>query len=85
MMYGYGYGGWGVLGWVVMGTLMLVLCAGVVALIILLARGARRSRDTIAPAPQLQDDPERILAQRFARGEIDETGYRTRLDTLRQR
>jgi putative membrane protein len=28
--------------------------------------------------------PDQILAERFARGEIDATEYRSRLDTLRQ-
>ena len=85
MMYGYGYEGWGVLGWVVMGVMMLFFWAGVAALVVFLTHGARNSRENSAPVPSSRDDPERILAQRFARGEIDEAEYHARLDALRRR
>ncbi|WP_229866615.1 SHOCT domain-containing protein [Sinomonas cellulolyticus] len=86
MMYGW-YGGAGVWGWVVMGIVMLLFWGGVAAVVVLLVRGSRGGwggRGTYPPGPQ-QEDPEHILAQRFARGEIDETEYRARLDALRRR
>ena len=42
------------------------------------------SRDHIHHHP-VQDDPERMLARRFANGEIDEEEFHRRLDTLRSR
>ncbi|MFC0487660.1 SHOCT domain-containing protein [Sinomonas atrocyanea] len=83
MMYGW-YGGGGVWAWVVMGIVMLLFWGGVAAVVVLLVRGSRGGAGHYPPgAPH--DDPERILAQRFARGEIDETEYRARLDALRRR
>lgn len=83
MMYGW-YGGGGVWAWVVMGIVMLLFWGGVAAVVVLLLRGSRGGGGHYPPgAPH--DDPERILAQRFARGEIDETEYRARLDALRRR
>ena len=37
------------------------------------------------PGPRRDDDPEWILAQRFAAGEIDEDEYQQRLTALRSR
>jgi putative membrane protein len=37
------------------------------------------------PGPARDDDPEQILARRFAAGEIDEEEYRRRLEALRSR
>lgn len=85
-MYGW-YGGGGIWGWVVMGVVMLLFWAGVVAVILMLVRGSRSGAFGGGREPQgfAHDDPERILAQRFARGEIDETEYRARLEALRRR
>jgi putative membrane protein len=83
MMWWYGnngVGGWGfplmmignVLFWV-------VIIIGLIALIRYLGRGDRTTSGTT-----LRRTPEELLAERFARGEIDEPEYRQRLDTLRQ-
>lgn len=81
----YGYGGGGIWGWIVMGIVMLLFWGGVVALVVVLVRGVRgRPGGYGAPWPG-NDDPERILAQRFARGEIDETEFNARRDALRRR
>jgi len=82
----YGYGAWGALGSVVIGIVALIFVAGVAALVVLLLRETRR-RDAepgSRPPSALGDDPERILGQRFARGEIDEAEYKARLDVLRR-
>ncbi len=73
--------GWGA-GWMwVWGTLMM---AGMVALIIWLAR----STGTTAPPPPTQTTPEdralQVLAERYARGEVSTDEYRERLDNLTQ-
>jgi putative membrane protein len=83
MMGGYGdhMTGWG---YFLMGSSTLAIWVLVVAAVVLLARsstsgtggGPRHSVDSSAP--------EQVLAQRFARGEIDDEEYRRRLDALRR-
>ncbi|MGY1625226.1 SHOCT domain-containing protein [Geodermatophilus sp. SYSU D00965] len=71
--------GWG---WVVTTLSGLVLLALVAALVARAVRppGGTSSPPTSSPPPQTA---EHLLADRFARGEIDETEYRRRLTTLR--
>jgi len=75
-MWGYAYPG-GMAWWmVVIDVLTAVLVvAAVVALVVFAARYTAKSR-------ALESDPQRVLAQRFARGEIDEEEYRSRVATL---
>lgn len=70
------HGGWGWGAWLAMSLAMVVFWGLLLWGIITIARSA--SGD-----PPPGGDPERILAERFARGEIDEDEYRRRLDTLR--
>ena len=75
--YGNGMGGWSV-ALMMIGTLLpwaLVVLGGVA----LLRHGARAQR---AATPGPRPTPEQLLAERFARGEIDEQEYRSRLDTV---
>ena len=70
------HGDWSWGAWVVM-TLAMVLFWGLVFWsIVTVARTAGPERD-------LDDEPERILAERFARGEIDVDEYHQRVDALR--
>jgi putative membrane protein len=77
-MYWFGHGptGWGVL------PMMLVwlgFWALAVAGVVLAVRGLAW------PARERPGDPpERLLAERYARGEIDDEEYRRRLDALRR-
>jgi putative membrane protein len=77
-MYWNGTGGWG-MGLMMVSTLLFwgLIVAGVVFAI----RGVNRggSGDQVRPF-----DAEQILAQRYARGEINEEEYQQRLQTLRQ-
>ena len=77
MMFWYGHGmtGWGY-ALMAAGTVLFwgLVIAAVIVLVRYLARGPRSPESTA---------PEGILAQRFARGEIDEQEYRSRLATLR--
>lgn len=75
----YGDGpGWG--GWIVMSMLTLAFWAllifGGLAVFRSLRRDGTRSRDS-------RSDAERLLDERFARGEIDAEDYRQRRDLLR--
>ncbi|NJC72442.1 hypothetical protein HC031_22375 [Planosporangium thailandense] len=77
MMYGYGMGGWGYLFMIVSSLLFWgLLITGIVVLV----RHVGGSRSTGVTAAR----PEQILAERYARGEIDDEEYRRRLDTLRR-
>lgn len=86
MMYWYGdhMSGWG---WVLMtlGTVAFwgLLIAGVVLLIRTSGNGAQPSDQSL-----LRATPEQLLSERFARGEIDEDDYSSRmvaLDTRQRR
>lgn len=68
-------GGWGWGGWLVM-TLSMVAFWGLLVWTVLWVVRAGGPRGAAGPGP------ERILAERFARGEIDEAEYRRRLDAL---
>ncbi|HYQ63962.1 SHOCT domain-containing protein [Actinophytocola sp.] len=69
--YDHGMNGWGY-AFTFLVTALVV--AGVVLLVRHLVGDQRTPSDT---------RPQQILAERFARGEIDEQEYRTRLTTLR--
>ena len=77
--YGSGMSGWGY----ALMTIGLVLfwgavIFGIVALVRYAGRGAPQSVGSVQPPA-----PERLLAERFARGEIDEEEYQRRLAVLR--
>ena len=81
MMYWYGSGmsGWG---YALMTVSMVLFWGAVIAGIVLLVRHFSRGGQQ-APAPPSQPaSPEQMLAERFARGEIDEEEYRQRLAVL---
>ena len=73
--YGNGMSGWSY-ALMTIGTVLFwgLVIAGVIMLIRHVIRDQRTSENT---------EPEQILAERFARGEIDEQEYQTRLTTLR--
>ncbi len=76
--YGNGIGGWG---YFLMAIGMALFWGAVIFGIVALVRHGRAQRREPAepPAPE----PERLLAERFARGEIDEDEYIQRLTSLR--
>lgn len=82
MMYGWD-GSWGIGGWIAMGLMMLLFWGGLVTVVILLLRGSGSGGRGFYGPPH--DDSERILNERFARGEIDETEFNARRDALRRR
>lgn len=64
-----------------MGIAMLVFWGLLITAVILLVRSDSADRHTVPPATY--DAPEHVLADRFARGEIDEKEYRERVAVLR--
>jgi putative membrane protein len=72
MMWWYGGGmpGWGQVIMLIGTVLFWVAIVGIAVAALRLPRSDRRG------------DPEELLAERFARGEIDEPEYRARLDVL---
>ena len=73
--------GWGPGAWIAMALVMLVFWTLVAAAIIALVRSDHgRGQDHVVGRA---DDPERILAERFARGEIDADDFKQRRDLLR--
>jgi len=75
--YGNGISGW-VMALMMIGNVLFwaVIILGGVALV----RYLMGDRSTVAT--DARPTPEQLLAERFARGEIDEQEYRLRLDTL---
>ena len=83
MMYGYagGFGGWG---FPLMAVGMVLFWAVVIAGVVVLVRHGRQADPRLpASARPPEPGPERLLAERFARGEIDENEYYQRLTALR--
>jgi putative membrane protein len=87
MMFWYDHGmtGWG---WAMMTISMIVFWVLVIGLGVLLFRALRGGpQDSIEAGPSVgspprRPTPEQLLAERYARGEIDEEEYQRRLDTL---
>ena len=82
-MYPYGehMSGWGY----ALGIIGMVLFWAVLVLAIAAAvRYLDRKRGESFPPPPSPPTAEQVLAERFARGEIDADEYRQRLDMLRQ-
>ncbi|MFJ3175304.1 SHOCT domain-containing protein [Streptomyces roseus] len=81
---GHGMGAWG---WFAMSLTTLIVWTLIVAATVLVVRALRRdgADDHRATAPYRASDrgAERLLAERFARGEIDDEEYSRRLAVLR--
>ncbi|MCX4781539.1 SHOCT domain-containing protein [Streptomyces sp. NBC_01264] len=77
--YDHGMGGWG---WVAMSFSMVLLVALAVAAAVLLLRSGDRFPGG-PMQPPAAPSAKQVLAERFARGEIDEEEYEQRLTTLR--
>ncbi|WP_327265790.1 SHOCT domain-containing protein [Streptomyces sp. NBC_01232] len=76
--YDHGMGGWG---WVAVSLSILLMALAVAAVVVLL-----RSVDRFPSGPSqppAAPSAEQVLAERFARGEIDEEEYEQRLTALR--
>jgi putative membrane protein len=81
MMNGYGMSGWG---WLLMTLGMLGFWALVGVLAVALLRRPGQPAQQPQPDQQPRLNPEEVLAQRLARGEIDPDEYRQRLQALQE-
>ena len=82
-MYGWDGDGWGIGGWIAMTVLMVLFWGGVVTIVVVLLRRPHSDQRMTGMLPP-HHEAERILNERFARGEIDETEYIARRAVLRQ-
>lgn len=71
------YPGWGWGAWLGMSLMMLLFWGAVIWLIVTLVR--KSANQDVTPPPRRAED---VLAERFARGEIDEAEYQDRLRVL---
>lgn len=78
--YGNGMGGWG---YALMTVSSVLFWALVIIAVVALVRYVTRSPGSGGAGSALEQSPEQLLARRFARGEIDEQEYHSRLATLR--
>ena len=81
----YGWDGWGWGGWVVMVLAMVVFWAVVITAVVLAIRYAVRGNNQRAQQSSAPTGAEEILAERYARGEIDEDEFRRRRATIREK
>jgi putative membrane protein len=81
MMNGYAMSGWG---WLLMTLGMLGFWALVAVVAVALLRRPGQSDQQRQPGQQPRLNPEEILAERLARGELDLEEYRQRLQTLQE-
>ncbi|WP_406835158.1 SHOCT domain-containing protein [Streptomyces sp. AHU1] len=81
LWYGHDPSGWG---WFVMSVGMILFWSVLILLGVLLFRTLSRPAGTGTATAPVQHGPtaEQLLAERFARGEIDEDEYRRRLSVL---
>lgn len=81
-MMGFGSEGWGGGPWFLMVVVMILFWGAVLVLVV---AGVRRLFPRAGAEVPWQDQTTDLLAQRLARGDIDETEYRRRLAVLRER
>ena len=67
--------------WVAMVLMMAVVWGAIITGVVFLVRSGRSQ----PPSPHPHDDGERILAERFARGEIDRAEFEQRRSVLRDK
>ncbi|BDB60713.1 MAG: SHOCT domain-containing protein [Rhodococcus sp. (in: high G+C Gram-positive bacteria)] len=83
-MHGWYGAGWG--GWLLMMVMFVLFWSAIVGLAVYGIYLVRRPAASGRPEPErpAHHDAERILAERFARGEIDEDEFLARRATLRR-
>jgi putative membrane protein len=80
----YGGDGWGWVSWILMTVGMVAFWALVITAVVLAIRYLTGPRGSAANPPSSRQAAEAVLAERFARGEINDDEYRQRLALLRE-
>lgn len=84
-MWQLGYGGWGWGGWMLTAIVLTVFFALVITAVVAAVRyPGGPGHGSVRHSPPPGRRPEDILAERFARGEIDDEDYRRRVALLRE-
>jgi putative membrane protein len=83
MMGYYDDGSWGVGAWLLMGAIMLIFWGGLIAALVWAVGSYRRGRPGAESPTGQATRAEQLLAERFARGEIDQEEFERRNDLLR--
>jgi putative membrane protein len=78
-MMDWGNGGWGAGDWVAMSAMMILVWGALLALVVWAVRSARSNRQQQGSG----DRAAALLAERFARGEIDSEEFSRTSDLLR--
>lgn len=75
-------GGWGPGAWIWMSMMMIVFWGGLIALVVWLVRSVGANQHTAQTPATSTARADQLLAERFARGEIDEDEFKRRRDVL---
>jgi putative membrane protein len=81
-MPGYHSGNWSGGDWFAMGSMMLLFWAAVIAVVVWAVRSVRNERQHPERESNNTPSPQDILAERFARGEIEEDEFARRYELL---
>lgn len=81
-MMGWQHGQWGAGEWLATSLVMLLVWSAVIALVVWVVRRPRHQAATHRAGQQSSTRAEGVLAERFARGEIDEQEYARGRDLL---
>lgn len=81
-MMGWDDGGWGAAAWLVMGLMMVLFWGALIALVVWLVQSAGSDKRPRQAETSPMSRADEVLAERFARGEIDEDEFRRRRDLL---
>ena len=79
---GYNDGSWGTGQWLAMGTMMLLFWGLAIGLVVWAVRGRRNGSQTSQTSDDRTTGPDAVLAERFARGEIQEDEYLRRRELI---
>jgi len=80
---GYYDGGWGLGEWLAMSAMMLLFWGGLIVLVVWAVRASARKGRQADTGSDIAARPGDVLAERYARGEIDEEDFLRRREQLR--
>ena len=82
MMHGYYDGSWGAGDWAAMSVMMLLFWSALIALVVWIVRSLRGESGGDTATKPTADHAQGVLAERFARGEIDDDEFQRRRELL---